>query len=230
MHAITAPTLQKNHRIQSIDLLRGLVMIIMELDHVRDYFHWSAQMYLPLDLSKTTPAIFFTRWVTHFCAPVFMFLAGTSAFLIGQRKTKKQLSFFLLTRGLWLMFLELTIVYFGWSFNIHFPISALSVIWALGVSMVVLSALVYLPFKIIVVISVLIVAGHNLLDNFHVPGNDLKAFIWAELHDPASLKIYNHIIITDYPVLSWIGVIGLGYCFGALYKKEFNASKRKKYL
>ena len=205
-------------------------MIIMALDHVRDYFHWSAQLYDPLDLSQTSIPIFLTRWITHFCAPVFMFLAGTSAFLVGQRKTKKQLSFFLFTRGLWLMLLELTVVYFGWSFNIHFPISALITIWALGVSMAVLSVLIYLPYKIILAFGILIVAGHNSFDNFHVPGNDFKAFIWDELHDPKGINFYGHLIITGYPVLAWIGIITLGYCFGAFYKKEYDTKKRKRWL
>ncbi|MGI8582449.1 MAG: DUF1624 domain-containing protein [Chitinophagaceae bacterium] len=230
MQTVTAQQLQKNYRIQSIDLLRGLVMIIMALDHVRDYFHWSAQLFDPLDLSHTSTPIFLTRWITHFCAPVFMFLAGTSAYLVGQRKNKKQLSFFLFTRGLWLMFLELTVVYFGWSFNINFPISALITIWALGVSMVILSALIFLPFRIILAIGIIIVAGHNSLDNFHVPGNDFKAFIWDVLHDPRAINFYGHLIITGYPVLAWIGIITLGYCFGSLYRKGFNAIKRKRLL
>jgi len=107
-------------RITSIDFLRGLIMIIMALDHVRDYFHAEAFLYDPLDLNKTSVALYFTRWITHFCAPIFVLLAGTSAFLSGQRKTKKQLSFFLLTRGIWLMILEETVVNFEWFFNIHF--------------------------------------------------------------------------------------------------------------
>lgn len=230
MQTAAAQPLQKGYRIQSIDVLRGLVMIIMALDHTRDYFHWSAQMYAPLDLSQTTPAIFFTRWVTHFCAPVFMFLAGTSAYLIGQRKSKSQLAFFLFTRGLWLMFLELTIVYLGWSFNIHFPVFALITIWALGVSMIALSGLIYLPYKIILAIGIIIIAGHDVFDNFHVAGNSLKAFIWDELHDPRPINFHGHVIITGYPVLPWIGIIALGYCLGSLYKQGFKAAKRKKIL
>ena len=217
-------------RIESIDLLRGLIMIIMALDHVRDYFHASAQLYPPLDLSHTSIPIYLTRWITHFCAPVFMFLAGTSAFFVGQRKSKKQLSFFLFTRGLWLMFLDLTVIGFGWTFNIHFPTFFLDTLWALGVSMVALSAFVYLPYKVILALGIVIVAGHNLLDNFHVPGNNLKAFIWAELHDQRFFHVNGHTILTAYPVLSWIGIIALGYCFGALYKKDFNPIKRKKWL
>src|SRR6188508_3560892 len=124
-------TLSKN-RIQSVDFLRGLVMIIMALVHVRDYFHAGAFLYDPLDLEKTSPAVFFTRWITHFCAPIFMFLAGTSAFLVGERKTKNELAAFLLKRGLWLMLLELIVIDFAWSFNPAFPTFRLQVIWVLG--------------------------------------------------------------------------------------------------
>src|SRR4030095_7161967 len=160
-------------------------MIIMALDHVRDYFHADSFVFDPADLSRTNGILFFTRWITHFCAPVFMFLAGTSAFLVAQQKTKKELSYFLLTRGLWLVFLELTIVNFGWTFNIHFPFFVLGVIWALGISMIVLSILVYLPYRVIFGLGILLIAGHNLLDSFHVPGSTLKSFLWSSLHDPS---------------------------------------------
>src|SRR5450631_928323 len=129
----------KKSRFGSIDLLRGLVMIIMALDHTRDYFHADAFLYDPLDLNKTSVAIFLTRWITHFCAPIFVLLAGTAAFISGQRKTKKQLASFLIKRGLWLIFLELTVVNFSWFFNIHFTFILLAVIWTLGVCMICLA-------------------------------------------------------------------------------------------
>ncbi len=223
-------------RIQSIDLLRGLVIIVMALDHTRDYFHTDAMVFSPTDLTQTTVPLFFTRWITHFCAPVFMFLAGTSAFLIRQGKTKKELSYFLLTRGLWLVFLELTIVNFGWTFNIHFPFFVLGVIWALGVSMIVLCVLVYLPYSAILGIGILLVGGHNLLDKIHIPGNTFKSFLWSLLHDPTWGKgsdqviFKGHSVIVDYSVLPWIGVIALGYCFGYLYKPDVDASTRRKRL
>src|SRR6187551_1526521 len=125
----------KTRRIDSIDVLRGLVMVIMALDHVRDYFHGSTK---PLDLDTTTLFLFFTRWITHFCAPVFVFLSGTSIYLQSQRKTKKELSVFLITRGLWLIFVEVVIVTFAWSFNPNYTFHFLQVIWTIGISMVLL--------------------------------------------------------------------------------------------
>jgi uncharacterized membrane protein len=151
------PSLTINQkRITSIDLLRGSVMIIMALDHVRDYFHAGAYLYNRLIWIKPASLLFFTRWITHFCAPVFMFLAGTSAFLIGQKKSKKELSVFLLTRGLWLVLLELTLVNFGWNFDIAFTNIYFIVIWALGISMIVLSGLIHLPYKLILLIGIVL--------------------------------------------------------------------------
>ena len=223
-------TLTAQKRIGSIDLLRGLVMIIMALDHVRDYFHADSFMFDPLDLDKTNGAIFFTRWITHFCAPVFMFLAGTSAFFMSQRKTKKELSRFLFTRGLWLIFLELVVVNFGWNFDILFHNIYFITIWALGVSMIALAGLIYLPFKYILAIGFVLILGHNLLDNTHVPGNTPPAFGWALLHDMNFFSWQGRNVLVGYPVLPWIGIIALGYCFGILYSPAFTPERRKKWL
>src|SRR5215218_9347817 len=163
------------YRVESIDLLRGLIMIIMALDHVRDYFHAAAFTDDPLNLQTTTPVLYFTRWITHFCAPLFMFLSGTSAFLVGVKKGKKYLSRFLLTRGLWLVFLELTVLNFGWLFKIHFPMTTFIVIWALGISMITLAGLIYLPLPVIAAVGIVMVFGHNLLDNIDVRGNGWNA-------------------------------------------------------
>jgi uncharacterized membrane protein len=217
-------------RIASIDILRGLVMIIMALDHVRDYFHTQAFIYDPTDIDKTSLLLFFTRWITHFCAPVFMLLAGISAFISGQKKTKKELSLFLIKRGLWLIFLELTILNFAWFFNIHFSYIALQVIWALGVSMICLSGLIYLPKKAILFIGLILVAAHNLLDNFHVPGNNLEAFGWDILHERRLLTFGNININTSYPLMPWIGLMALGYCLGNIFTAGFDAEKRKRIL
>ena len=222
-------TLSKN-RIQSVDFLRGLVMIIMALDHVRDYFHAGAFLYDPLDLEKTSPALFFTRWITHFCAPVFMFLAGTSAFLNGQKKTKKELSLFLLKRGLWLVFIELVITNFGWDFAITFPSILFIVIWALGISMIALAVLIYLPRQLILATGLLLVFGHNLLDNVHVQNSQGAAFGWSLLHEPGFFNWAGRNVFVGYPVLPWIGVMALGYCLGSLYSPAWDAVKRKKIL
>ncbi len=229
MQTDSVQPLQRNYRIESIDLLRGLVMVIMALDHVRDFFHWSAQQYNPLDFSHTSTPIFLTRWITHFCAPTFVFLAGTSAWLIGVRKDKKALSKFLLTRGLWLLLVEIIIMNFAFSFSWRFSVIPLETIWALGCGMIALSFLIYLPKRILLVIALLIIACHNLLDNVHVQGNGLGALGWSMLHEVKFFNYHPFQILVLYPVLSWIGVMSAGYCFGELYTK-LDAEKRKKLL
>ena len=217
-------------RIESIDLLRGIVMVIMALDHVRDYFHADHFLYDPTDMTQTTAPVFFTRWITHFCAPVFVFLAGTSAFLVGERKTKKELSLFLVKRGLWLMLLELTIVNFAWFFNPEFPFFRLQVIWVLGLGMVIMSVLIYLPPKVILAAGLLILFAHNLLDNIHATGNSVRDFLWAELHERKRFIIGGRMVVTGYPIIPWLCIMMLGYCFGSLYKKGMDTALRKKYL
>ncbi len=147
MNQVTKP------RIESIDILRGVVMVLMALDHTRDYFHLGALVNDPTDLATTTPIIFLTRFITHFCAPVFVFLAGTSAFLYGSRKTKPELFKFLITRGLWLIFVEIVIMDFIWFFDISYSTILLQVIFAIGVSMIVLGILIYLPQKAILILA-----------------------------------------------------------------------------
>jgi len=218
-------------RISSIDLLRGVVMIIMVLDHARDYFHADAFLYDPLDLSKTNAVLFFTRWITHFCAPVFVFLAGTSAYLAGRRKGVSELSFFLFTRGLWLIVLELTIVNFAWFFNFRFPFIALQVIWAIGVSMLAMSLLVRLPLKAILVTGLVLVFGHNLLDGVHFPGTGIGSFLWALLHDQNYFPLGgDRGVFVAYPLIPWIGTMALGYCLGVLYTEAFPAQHRRRLL
>jgi uncharacterized membrane protein len=217
-------------RIKSIDLLRGLVMIIMALDHTRDYFNADAFLFDPLDLQKTSVLLFFTRWITHFCAPIFVLLAGTSAFISGQRKTKKELSLFLLKRGLWLIVLEFTIVNFSWFFNIHFTFLLLAVIWTLGVCMICLAGLIFLPRKIILFIGIILVSAHNLLDNTHFPENNFMGFLWGFLHDQKMFHLGHFTILMAYPILPWIGVMALGYCLGEIFAKGYDANKRKKIL
>ncbi len=222
-------TLTKS-RITSIDFLRGAIMIIMALDHVRDYLLRDSFYYDPLDLDKTSVALFFTRWITHFCAPIFMLLAGTSAFLISQRKSKKDTSIFLLTRGLWLIFLEMIIVNFGWNFNIAFPMFFFITIWALGISMIVLAGLIHLPKPVILVFCVALVFGHNLFDNYHVAGEGLTAFGWSLLHEQRPFFWHKEVFLVGYPLVPWIGVMPLGYLMGQWYASGYDADKRRKNL
>jgi len=198
----------------------------MALDHVRDYFHADSLLFSPENLYQTTPVIFFTRWITHFCAPVFVFLAGTSAFLSGQRKTKRQLSKFLLTRGLWLIILEISVVNFAWSFNVRLPYIGLAVIWALGLSMIALAAIIHLRLNLGLALGIILVCGHNLLDNVHFDG-----FFWSMLHETRIFRVdENHLVRVAYPVLPWIGIMILGYNFGRLYTKDFTTERRRKWL
>ncbi|MEP6610345.1 MAG: heparan-alpha-glucosaminide N-acetyltransferase domain-containing protein [Mucilaginibacter sp.] len=224
------PSPVKPKRIKSIDLLRGTIMIIMAIDHVRDYFHKEAFLYSPTDLSKTSIVLFLTRLITHFCAPIFIFLAGVSAFLYGAKRSKKELSFFLLTRGIWLVFVELFILVFFHTFNPMYTHFNLQVIWAIGVCMIVLSALIYLDRRLILFISILLIAGHNLLDGIHVPGGGLGSFLWALVHDPGGFTFGHTTVSVVYPVLPWIGVILLGYCFGALFTNDYDPARRQRNL
>ena len=220
----------KAKRIQSIDLLRGSVMIIMALDHIRDYFHNAAFVSSPTDISHTTPAIFFTRWITHFCAPVFVFLAGISARLYGAKKSKAALSFFLLTRGIWLVIAELFIVTLEWTFNPAYPYFNLQVLWATGFSMIVLSAMIYMNKYIIFIAGILLIAAHNLLDSVHVPGNGIISFVWALLHERGNFTfgIFSFSIL--YPVLPWIGIMAVGYTLGSLYNPFYDSKQRQRIL
>lgn len=218
-------------RIQSIDLLRGIVMIIMALDHCRDMVHYGASIDQdPLDFNTTTPILFLTRWVTHFCAPVFVFLSGTSIFLYSTKnKTKKQVAFFLFTRGLWLIFAEIFIIGPLWDFN-FFEIF-LQVIWAIGISMVILSVLQFLPYKLLFVIGLLIVCGHNLLDKVIIDKPFLKSAIWAAIHQEHLYHLNDHLLLDfHYPFLPWLGLMIMGYCLGKLYLPVTPVITRKKFL
>jgi uncharacterized membrane protein len=218
------------YRIASIDFLRGTIMIIMALDHVRDYLFFGSFYFDPLDLTKTTGAIFFTRWITHFCAPIFLLLTGTSAYLVGQRKSKKELSAFLVKRGIWLVVLEMVVTNLGWNFNITFPMFFFITLWALGIGMIFLAGLIHLPLKWILAISIIIIAGHNMLDGVHVQGNTLPAFGWALLHDQRFFTWHHEQFLVGYPLIPFIAITPLGYCLGQLYNSSYDAEKRKKIL
>lgn len=205
-------------------------MVIMALDHVRDYFNYGSFFIDPTNLDTTTPILFFTRFITHNCAPAFIFLAGTSAFLYGSKKSSAELSKFLFTRGLWLIFLEIVVNNFIWTFDVTYSINIFQVIWAIGISMIVLSGLIYLPKKVLLGIGIVLVAGHNLLDGIVMQGDSLKDILWYILHQRTRLIIDDHLISLAYPVIPWIGLIILGYYFGTLYNKGFDPKLRRKWL
>src|SRR5213592_1411261 len=170
-------------RLESVDALRGLVMVIMALDHTRDFFSKDLA-FDPTDLDRTYPALFLTRWITHFCAPVFVFLAGTGAFLSTSRgKTRTELAGFLLSRGLWLVFIDLFFVHtFGWWFNFDYHLLYGDVLWALGWSMVIMAGLVFLPVWSITAIGIAMVALHNVFDTVHAGSFGSFRWVWAILH------------------------------------------------
>lgn len=224
------PSFTAVSRIESIDLLRGIVIILMTLDHVRDYFHGDAFLFNPTNLDQTTPAIFATRWITHFCAPVFVFLAGTSAFMVGQRKGADALASFLLKRGFWLVFLEFTVMNMAWFFNITFSLLVFQVIGALGVGMILLSFIIRLPHRVILATAIVILVGHNLFDGFHVEGDGALAMLWATAHEFRGFRIGSFFLMIGYPVVPWTAIMMLGYSFGKLYNADFVPARRRKIL
>lgn len=218
-------------RVDSVDFLRGLVMVIMALDHVRFFIHRDILLGIdPLDLTKTSGPLFFTRWITHFCAPVFLFLAGTGAFLSFSRgKNRGELARFLLTRGLWLIVLEFTVVRFGWTFSFDYHLTFAVVLWALGWSMIVMAGLIYLPVWATATIGIVMIAGHNLFDSFRPESFGSFRWLWLVLHDTGVLRLSpSRILVVTYPLVPWIGVMAAGYGFGVLLRKE--RSERRKLL
>ena len=227
------PGISKNSRgrISSIDFLRGLVMVIMALDHVRMYFGNGTWYSSPTDLASTTPLLFFTRWITHFCAPVFVFLAGTSAYLYGIKNADvKQTARYLFTRGLWLVIVEIITITFGWTFDITFSFIILQVIWAIGLSMILLSALVFLPMQLVFAIGMILVFTHNLLDPIRAQGTGLIDLIWYILHQPQFVTLNGRAVSIFYPVLPWAGLMALGYVTGNLFKADFPRIRRTFWL
>ena len=217
-------------RITSVDLLRGAVMIIMALDHTREFFHSTALTDNPLNLNTTTPILFFTRWITHFCAPVFVFLSGTSAYLQSARKSKKELSIFLITRGLWLILAEITIVNLIFSFDISFSAIALEVIWAIGISMVILGLVIWLPFEIILALGLLIVLGHNALDFYERKQTTPLGVAYNLIHRVGFHQLWGkHVLLILYPFLPWAGLMMLGYCLGRVLRNN-DATYRRRIL
>lgn len=220
-------------RLQSIDALRGLVIVVMLLDHVRETFYLHAQVSDPMDLAATDPALFFSRLLAHVCAPVFVFLTGLSAFLYGSRHADGQAatSAFLFKRGLFLVALEFTLVNFAWTFQLPPQVIYLQVIWAIGLSMIALAALLWLPRGVLVALGVALVAGHNLLDGLHFPVGHGLHVPWAVLHDRGWIEVSDTLRVrTSYPLLPWIGVIALGYAAGPWFGAATPPAQRQRLL
>jgi uncharacterized membrane protein len=223
--------LMEKPRISSIDIVRGIVMVIMALDHVRDFYHQGAFAYNPTDLGTTTPALFFTRWITHFCAPSFVMLAGLSIFISAQRKPRKELSMFLLSRGLWLILLEVVVVRFSFLFNFYYDVTFLQVIWVIGAAMVCMSLLIYLSNRALLALGLLITFGHNITDAFQLKPEDSFYGLWVILRQTGFLNVApDKGVLVMYPLLPWLGIMLLGYSLGVLYQKSVSTEKRQKAL
>ncbi len=230
-------------RIDSIDLLRGIVMVIMMLDHTRDFVHRDVMLGLdPTDLSKTNVFLFFTRWITHYCAPIFVFLAGTGTYLqFARGKSKKDLSRFLVTRGLWLIVLEFTLVRISLTFNVDYRfLGVMQVIWVIGASMIIMAALIHLPLRLVAAFGIGMICLHNLLDRFHVqgwqgpqspvPGYGTKLFMILHQAFEAFpvVGFPSPVVVVIYPLIPWVGVMAAGYAFGVVY--QWDAQRRRGFL
>ena len=206
-------------------------MIVMALDHVRDFFHADAQYFDPEDLSQATPFLFFTRWITHFCAPIFMFLAGTGAYLQSRRgKTQRDVAVFLLTRGFWLVVLEVTWVrWFGWKMNFANDQIFLWVIWALGVSMIALAGLIFIRWQLLLAMSLAVILLHNAFDGLVPSQFGSYAWLWSILHVRGPIAASDHtVILASYPLIPWVFVMSAGYCFGRVM--ELPSEQRRRLL
>jgi uncharacterized membrane protein len=239
----TAPySPERKGRVDSVDLLRGLIMVIMMLDHTRDFVHFQATLFDPSDVSRTYPALFFTRWITHFCAPVFVFLAGTGAYFQELRgKPKIELSRFLITRGIWLIVLEFTVLRVIIFFNFDYPsfLGFLQVIWVIGWGMIVLAGLIYLPLRVVLAMSVAMIVLHNAFDGIRSaswagPGSPVPGFgasLWKVLHEPGLIFPLGYPgppLLVLYPLIPWLGVLAAGYALGSLYRLD--ESHRRRFL
>lgn len=231
-------TIEKK-RILSIDILRGLVMIIMALDHTRDFFHLGTFNTDPLNPDTTTIFLYFTRWITHFCAPTFVFLSGISAYLAAKNKNPNEASFFLIKRGLWLLVVEVILITLGLTFNPLYNIIILQVIWAIGCSMIILGLLSRISYRVVLAVGIILFFGHNLSnypDILPPPNLDTTVgkIIGALLSSPAQFiplnDTHTRFLAILYTVLPWTGVMLMGYAIGKWYESSFDQLRRKKLL
>jgi uncharacterized membrane protein len=220
----------RRDRLASVDALRGLIMIVMALDHVRDFIHRGAMSQSPTDLATTTPILFMTRWVTHICAPVFMFTAGIGAYFYWKNgRTRGQVSRFLVTRGLWLMLLELTVMRLAYNFDLAqgYPVLLL-VLWGLGLAMIALAMLVWLPIPVLSALSVATIVLHHLADGIDARRLGWAGPLWYLVHQVGGFPFAGHVFITPYPLVPWVAVMALGFCFGRVL--ELPADRRQRVM
>jgi uncharacterized membrane protein len=221
--------MEREKRLNSLDALRGSVMILMALDHVRDFFHKGAMTFSPTDLTKTSVILFFTRWITHFCLPVFMFAAGASAFLWWRQgnRGKSELSRFLWTRGLWFIVLELTVMRLSYNFNFS-PrfLFLLLILWIFGICLIGMAALIHLPIHWLLGVSLVIILFHNCLDGVAASTFGSGAWIWNLLHQPGVFPFAGETVLVTYTLIPWIAVMGAGFCFGEVLTWEASARRR----
>jgi uncharacterized membrane protein len=218
-----SPRLRRD-RFESVDALRGGIMIIMALDHVRDFIHRGAMSGAsPTDLATTTPILFMTRWITHLCAPTFMLTAGMGAYFYLQGRTYGQFAKFLITRGLWLIVLELTLMQLAYNFDIStsYPIFLL-VLWALGACMIILAGLAWLPIRVLAALSIATIVLHHLADPVRAEG------FWILLHQLGVIQFAGLVIISPYPLVPWCAVMSLGFCLGPVF--SWDADTRRRFL
>ena len=217
------PAAPTTRRIASIDIVRGAVMVLMALDHVRDWV--SNVRFTPENLSRSWPALFATRWVTHFCAPTFFLLAGLGIGLLASRMSRRgDLSRFLLTRGVWLLVLELVITPIGWQFGFQLVPAFALVLWALGWSMIVMAVVVHLPRTVIALFTVLMIAGHNLLDGIRPDSLGAFAGLWRALHVPGF--VIPGVLFIGYPLVPWVAVMASGFLLARVYAWDPQARRR----
>jgi uncharacterized membrane protein len=210
-------------RIVSVDVLRGLVMALMALDHTRDFF--GSGGFNPRDVAE--PALFLTRWVTHVCAPTFIFLAGLSAFLYGRTRSTGELSRFLITRGIWLILIDFTLIKFGWRFEVDLFRATAGVIFVIGASMIVLAAMIWPPRWAIATVALAMIAGHNLLDGVHAEALGRGAWVWHLLHERGLIPLGERAgLYVLYPLIPWVGVMAAGYALGPVMQRAPEARQR----
>ena len=209
-------------RVEAVDVVRGAIMIVMALDHTRDFF--GVPGVSPTDVSRAGAALFLTRWITNICAPVFFLLTGTGACLALRKRTVGELSRFLFTRGLWLIVVELVVLRcLGYQFNVDYRVTMLLVLWALGWSMIALSALVHLPVWAVTAFGLVMIAGHNLFDGIRP-----TTAILAVLHGPGFVINGPHVVFASYPLIPWIGVTAAGFGLGRIY--DWAPERRRRFL